>query len=148
MRELLSALQNQSNICRSERSKESFALRCYQGDFLVLLIYPCGVKSDSVRLPHAYRARRSRKRHCLSAENSMAFAAYIIHINRWKLFQFFHHYFRTLVNVTATECDYDVAFFCIGKHIVSDFLKAVEPHASGNLLCKVLCVNSVGIYLS
>ncbi len=98
--------------------------------------------------PTLIETRRSRKRHCLSAENSMAFAASEIHCFYWKLFQLFNHDFCTFVNISATEGDDNVTFFCICENIICNFLKGVEPDTSGNLLGKILCVNSVGVDLS
>lgn len=115
---------------------------------LLRSIASVGLNSIVSGFPTLIEVRRSRKRHCLSAEISMAFAAYKIHFIKWNLFQFLNHNLCTLVNITAAESDYNVTLFCVCKHIVCNFLKAVEPDASGNFLCKILCVNSVGVDLA
>ena len=63
--------------------------------------------------PTLIEVRRSRKRHCLSAENSMAFAVYKIHFINWNLFQFFNHHFCGLVNVTATEGNNNISLLSV-----------------------------------
>ncbi len=78
----------------------------------------------------------------------MAFAALIIHFILWNLFQFLNHNFCALVNVTAAESDYYITLLSVCQHVVSNFLEGVEPHAAGDFIGKVLCVNSVGVDLS
>ena len=136
-------------FCHSERSEESLR------PFAVLRVTFCFSVCLSVRFnsivsgfPTLIEVRRSRKRHCLSAENSMAFAAYKIHYILWNLFQFLNHDFCALVNVATAEGDYHVTLFCVCEHIVRNFLKAVEPHTSGDFFCEVLCVNAVGVNLT
>lgn len=107
-----------------------------------------GLNSIVSGFPTLIEVRRSRKRHCLSAENSMAFAALIIHLFCWNLFQFFYHHFCGLVNVTAAESDDDIALFCVLQGVVNNLLKGVEPYTAGNFICKVLCVNAVGVNLA
>lgn len=98
--------------------------------------------------PTLIEVRRSRKRHCLSAENSMAFAAYKIHFIYWNLFQFFNHHFCGLVNVTATEGNNNISLLSVFQCMLHNLFKGVEPHTAGDFFCKVLCVNSVGVNLA